>query len=259
MPGVFIPGDSGAVVWPRARLGHRPCVIPEPVLEWLSVRVAIEVPNDDVAAVPTPRQLALLRHVPESAMRHEGPNLNRRDWLVECVPHGEAVAAIRAWHYSHSAPNTGQAHGLFARDGAPFSAIVGAALWLPPTRRAAEKVAGESWRGVLSLSRLAVDPALPRNAASFLLAGSMRLLDRDRWPVLLTFADSQQGHTGAIYKATGWTLDGLSSSGSYWVRDGVQVGRKRGKRNIRAADLRADGYTEVRSEKLRYVHRRTAA
>lgn len=192
-------------------------------------------------------------------MRHAGDNLRRADWAVERIPHGEALAAIRRWHYSKSGPNTGQTFGLFPADSSP-SMLYGAALWLPPTRRAAEAVAGEDWRGVLSLSRLAVDPDMPRNAASFLLARSMRLLDRQRWPVLLTYADGAQGHTGAIYRATGWTFDCATSSGTYFVhaQTGEQVGRKRGKRNIPVADLRSAGYREVRSEKLRFVHRAEA-
>jgi hypothetical protein len=192
-------------------------------------------------------------------MRHPGENLRRADWLVERVAYGEAVAAIHAWHYSHSAPNTGQTFGLYRRADLPLPPLMGAALWLPPTRRAAEAVAGDEWGGVLSLSRLAVSPDAPRNAASFLLATSMRLLDRGRWPVLLTYADTHQGHTGAIYKATGWELDAVTSAGSYFVKDGRQVGRKRGKRNIPAAELRAEGYVEIRSDKLRFVHRRAAA
>lgn len=193
-------------------------------------------------------------------MKHSGANLSRRDWLVERVPHGEAMAAIVRWHYSRSGPNTGQTFGLFDRDAYPMTPIAGAALWLPPTRRAAEAVAGEDWQGVLALSRLAVDPELPRNAASFLLAASMRCLDRTQWPTLLTYADTAQGHTGAIYLATGWTLDAKVNSGAYFVHTvtGKQVGRKRGKRNIPVADLRAAGYKEIRSEKLRFVHRKAA-
>lgn len=191
-------------------------------------------------------------------MRHPGANLNRKDWIVERVAHGEAVAAIVAWHYSRSAPNTGQTFGMYRRDELALAPLAGVALWLPPTRRAGEAVAGEDWAGVLSLSRLAVSPDAPRNAASFLLAASMRLLDRDRWPVLLTYADTQQGHTGAIYKATGWTLDAISTTGSYFIKDGRQVGRKRGKRNIPVAQLRAEGYQEIKSDKLRFVHRRAA-
>lgn len=192
--------------------------------------------------------------------RHEGENLSRKDWLVERVPHGEASAVIVRWHYSKSGPNTGQTFGLFRRDSYPMASLSGAALWLPPTRRAAEAVAGDEWRGVLSLSRLAVDPALPRNAASFLLAASMRLLDRKAWPTLLTYADTRHGHTGAIYLATGWTLDARVNSGAYFVHEatGKQVGRKRGKRNIPVAELRAAGYGEVRSDKLRFVHRKAA-
>jgi hypothetical protein len=189
-------------------------------------------------------------------MKHDGENLRRRDYTVERIPHGEAVAVIRAWHYSRSTPNTGQTFGLFHCEDYQLS---GAALWLPPTRRAAEKVAGDAWEGVLSLSRLAVDPELPRNAASFLLAASMRLLDRDRWPVLLTYADTRHGHTGAIYLATGWTLDGESTTGSYWVTPaGKQIGRKRGRRNLTAAELLQAGCVEHRSTKLRFVHRSAA-
>lgn len=188
-------------------------------------------------------------------MKHPGDNLKRSDWLVERVAHSEAVAAIHDWHYSHSAPNTGQTFGLYLRATLPLAPLMGTTLWLPPTRRAAEAVAGTDWRGVLSLSRLAVSPDAPRNAATFLLAASMRLLDRARWPVLLTYADTHQGHTGAIYKATGWELDAVTSAGSYFVRDGRQVGRKRGSRNIPVAQLRAEGYVEVKADKLRFVHR----
>lgn len=191
-------------------------------------------------------------------MKHPGDNLRRAEWNVERIPHGEAVAAIHAWHYSHSAPNTGQTFGLFHK-GEGMSPLLGAALWLPPTRRAAEAVAGEAWGGVLSLSRLVVAPEAPRNAATFLLSASMRLLDRGRWPVLLTYADTHQGHTGAIYKATGWRLDAITNAGSYFVKDGRQVGRKRGSRNIPIAQLRADGYVEVKADKLRFVHRKDAA
>lgn len=193
-------------------------------------------------------------------MRHPGENLSRQDWLVERVPHGEAVAVIYQWHYSQSAPNTGQTHGLYRRAEYPLAELEGAALWLPPTKRAAEAIAGADWQSVLSLSRLVVSPSAPRNAASFLLARSMRLIDRERWPILLTYADTRHGHTGAIYKATGWVLDAVTNTGSYFVSEsGRQVGRKRGKRNLSAASLRAEGYVEHRSDKLRFVHRGTAA
>lgn len=185
------------------------------------------------------------------------PRLRRRDWRVDSCPHAEAVALCRAHHYTAGAPNTGQTHGLYPVDGWPLVAPIGAALWLPPTRTAAEHVAGEHWRGVLALSRLVVIPTAPRNAASFLLAASMRLLDRTRWPVLVTYADTRLGHTGAIYKATGWTEEGPTAAGGTWTHHttGEQRGRKRGPRNLTAAELTAAGYHRTAAPKLRFTHR----
>jgi hypothetical protein len=89
---------------------------------------------------------------------------------------------------------------------------------MPPTKVAAESVAGEGWRGVLCLSRLVILPGEPTNAASLLLGAAMRLVAADpRWHTLLTYADTRQGHTGAIYRATNWEYVGLRPGGSAWV------------------------------------------
>jgi hypothetical protein len=89
----------------------------------------------------------------------------------------------------------------------------------------------------------------------------MRQIDRRRWPVLLTYADTLHGHTGAIYLATGWERDAVVSTGSYFRHTvtGEQVGRKRGGRNIPTAELIQAGYREFRGDKVRFVHRRVAA
>ena len=137
----------------------------------------------------------------------------------------------------------------------------GAALWIPPTRSAAEALltngrGDDDWQGVLSLSRLVVDPALPPNAASVLLGRSMRLIDRTRWHTLVTYADTNQGHTGAIYRATNWTCDGPVPAGDVWVNQiGEQRGRKRGGRTMTAAQMEAAGFTrQPAAPKIRFVH-----
>lgn len=164
------------------------------------------------------------------------------------------MAAIERWHYAGGAPNTSVArHGLFYRDG---QQVHGVALWLPPTMPAALKVCRDyPWTGVLSLSRFACSPVLPTNAASSLLGASMRMIDRRRWPVLLTYADTNQGHTGAIYRATNWLHDGETPAGDTWTLDGRQVSRKRGPRNLTVSELRAMGATKnPAAVKHRFVH-----
>ncbi len=185
------------------------------------------------------------------------------DWEVRGIPdHGEAVCLVRAWHYSKSAPNTSvYRHGIYRAGVVLHGMAHGAAIWLPPTRRAAESVAGEDWSGVLSLSRLVCDPTLPPNAASFLLGRSMRLIDRGRWPVLLTYADTALGHTGAIYKATNWVEIGSVAAGDTWVgRSGEQRGRKRGGRNYSVAEMKALGFSKRPGlPKIKFVHDRRSA
>jgi hypothetical protein len=181
------------------------------------------------------------------------PKLRKAEWIVTHAEHPEAVAFIERTHYAGGAPNTAVArHALRPRGS---SEIKGVALWLPPTKPAAVSVAGESWRGVLALSRLCVADDVPKNGASFLLGASMAMLDRDRWPVLLTYADTALGHTGGIYKATNWRCLGEVPGADNWIDSaGIRRGRKRGGRNYSAMEMRELGYTRLPSRpKIKFV------
>lgn len=81
---------------------------------------------------------------------------------------------------------------------------------------------------MLGLSRLAIAPGVPKNAASFLLMRSVRLVWQDkRWNALLTFADEWQAHEGRIYKVCGWTSLGRTKPTDKWVDStGRQVSLK---------------------------------
>lgn len=182
--------------------------------------------------------------------------LRRTDWSVNTIPtHGEAARLIREWHYSKSVANTSTfRHGLYPAG--LLTQCHGVALWIPPTATAARSIAGDDWRGVLSLSRLVVSPDVPANGASFLLGRSMALIDRNRWPVFVTYADTNQGHTGAIYKATNWRCDGPVAAGDVWqMPDGSLCGRKRGGHTYTSADMIAMGAVRrPSSPKIRFVH-----
>lgn len=183
-------------------------------------------------------------------------HLRRRDWRIESTTQTEAREFIEKVHYAGGCPNTSVArHALRHVDG---GAIQGVALWLPPTRRAAESVAPENPRGVLSLSRLCVAEGMPTNAASFLLGASMRLLDRTTWPTLLTYADTREGHTGAIYRATNWECLGEVRGSDAWEHrlTGERRGRKRGKRNFTVVEMVEMGFVRLPTmPKIKFVHR----
>jgi hypothetical protein len=137
--------------------------------------------------------------------------LRKADWWVRPGLSWEVRQLVQDWHYSKDfAGSSGVMHVLTRRDEV-WGRAWGAAIWYPA-------VYAIRRYGVLplQLSRLVVIPDAPKNAASYLMRRSMDLVDRATWPVLLTYADTGQGHTGAIYRATGWTEDGQGGGWNYY-------------------------------------------
>jgi hypothetical protein len=156
---------------------------------------------------------------------HEG-KLRAKDYDVRDVAAREAREFVAAHHYSKGCSNTRvYSHGLYRCGEAD---LLGVAIWLPPTKVAAQSVNREAWQKVLSLTRLAVRADVPSNAASFLMARSIKLIRQDgRFVSLVTYADDFMGHTGAIYRATNWTYVGQMKGSPRWEdADGRQVARK---------------------------------
>lgn len=152
--------------------------------------------------------------------------LRASDYEIRDVSPADARAFIVAHHYSGGCSNTRvYAHGLFRR-GEPE--ILGVAIWLPPTKVAAQSVNAAQWRRVLSLTRLAVHSDVPSNAASYLMSRSIRLIQQDgRFVSLVTYADEFMGHTGAIYRASNWDYVGFMKGSDRWEdSDGRQVAKK---------------------------------
>jgi hypothetical protein len=166
--------------------------------------------------------------------------------MVETVPLGSCHRLVAAEHYSGGGANTATyRHGLMRRDD-PLT-VRGIAWWLPPTRSAAEASWDGPWQQVLALSRLAIEPDVPRNGASFLLAASVRQIKADgRFRCLVTYADEWQGHTGAIYRAANWEYVGLTAPEAVWIDGkGRMVARKAGPRTRTVAEMETLGYYMV--------------
>ncbi len=163
--------------------------------------------------------------------------IKRSEWEVDSVPLETAREMVSRYHYARGGSNTRvYTHGLFKRGDWLAPQCYGVAWWIPPTKAAAEATC-KNWQGVLSLSRLAIHPAAPKNAASFLIGASVRMIDRERWPCLVTYADEWQGHTGQIYKATNWTEAGRTKPEATYTLHGQMVSRKSGPRTLTHAQM----------------------
>jgi len=176
--------------------------------------------------------------------------LRKNEWVVVPIDIDTARTLVEDFHYAKSATNTRvYTHGLF-RKGEEFwaSNCLGVAWWLPPTKNAAIATWKGEWRKVLSLTRLAISPDVPKNGASFLLSQSIKLIDREKWHCLVTYADTWRKHTGAIYKATNWEYMGETKpSPVFQNEEGKMMGRKRGGKNLTSLEMKEMGFVAVGS------------
>lgn len=175
--------------------------------------------------------------------------LKKSEWIVKPISIGTAYKLIKHFHYAGSATKTGvYVHGLFkVGEEYPESKCKGVAWWLPPTKNAAIATYPEGeWTKVLSLTRLVIAPDVPKNACSFLLSRSMKMIHSKTWECLVTYADTWQEHTGTIYKATNWEYMGLTKpSAVFQDEDGKMMGKKRGARNLTTQEMNLNGFEEV--------------
>jgi hypothetical protein len=118
-------------------------------------------------------------------------------------------------------------------------ALVAAYSWQPPPPGAAKAICPEAPQGVLALSRMVAVPRDQRklNHVSRPLRRQMRrLIDRSRWPVLVTYSDEGQGHTGHVYKCSGWQPTSRECVPVFETVNGARASRyangKTGKRTL---------------------------
>lgn len=114
-----------------------------------------------------------------------------------------AATTVVEWHYLHRRPPISHAFGLFA-DGR----LVGVVTFGTPASRQLQISACRSDpAAVLELNRLWVHDDMPRNSESWFVSRALKLLPP---AIVVSYADTAQGHVGYIYRAlsfryAGWT------------------------------------------------------
>lgn len=102
-----------------------------------------------------------------------------------------------------------------------------------------------------------------KNDASFLVSHAIRLLKKHGNFIIVSFADTDQGHEGTVYKACNFTYCGMSAKRTDWKVRGMEhlhgqtiADEFRGVKN-RAEAMRKkygdDFYLKQRSRKHRYI------
>lgn len=134
-------------------------------------------------------------------------------WLVR-IGFDLAKKLNRLWHSRLPRFGTGFVRAQpFLCYAAEFQGVYyGVAIWSNPVAR---NLPQQEW---LELRRLAIAPDAPRNLASRMLGVMRRLIQEERPDVkrLVSYQD-MDAHTGAIYRAAGWTPTRMNMDGN-WTR-----------------------------------------
>lgn len=181
--------------------------------------------------------------------------LRKQDWEVRMVELYIMQKLVTKYHYARGGSNTATyRHGLFKKAD-PHQTCMGIAWWIPPTKSAALATYPKMWQGVLALSRLVVAPGVPKNACTFLLSRSMAMIDRKRWPCLVTYADEWQEHTGTIYRAANWTYVGKTKPEATFIQNGRMLARKAGPKTRTKQEMETLGASMIgKFSKHKFIH-----
>ena len=184
------------------------------------------------------------RHQPNSSLR------------IEQINAQEAIPWMLAKHYAKRLCPVSYAFGAF--DGERMVGIV--TYGTPASSPLRQGVCGKNWEDrVIELNRLCCESKA--NLASQLVGQSLRMLPKPS--IVVSYADTAQGHVGYVYQACNFIYTGLSAKRTDWKIKGREhlhgatvADESRGQEN-RAEWMRekygSDFYLEERPRKHRYV------
>lgn len=144
-------------------------------------------------------------------------------YRVEAIDSKVAQALVVENHYLHRRAQCMFAFGLLQGD-----ELIGCVIWgKPASPWPCRGICGPEEAGhVLELTRLWIDDKSVKNAESFLIASSIKMLP-EKYDILLSYAEIQQGHVGVVYQATNWLFTGMSDKHLEWWLDGKPLKHSR--------------------------------
>jgi hypothetical protein len=150
----------------------------------------------------------------------------------------EAVPWILQKHYAKRLPSISYAFGLYVDN-----ELMGIVTYgIPASNALCEGVCGaENKSLVIELNRLCLQNNT-KNEASFLVANSIKLLPKPM--VIVSYADTAQGHVGYVYQATNFLFTGTTKE-----RTDMFAGEGKHSRHATDPSIR-----QFRSAKHRYIY-----
>jgi len=138
--------------------------------------------------------------------------LKLRDFRVELIDYANAKNKIIKNHYTHTCPKPKFSFGL-VHNGFSYGIVI----FSMPSRQNIAASLGYENGDVLELSRMFIHEGMPKNSGSYLIAKTIKYLKGfSKYKAVVTYADSTEGHTGTLYKASNFLEAGVSRANYHY-------------------------------------------
>jgi len=131
----------------------------------------------------------------------------KEKYYIDSVDYSTAMAIIKKYHYLHRVAPCSKAFGLFEKG---TKKVVGVITYgVSSSSTLLKGICGEDeMNNVYELTRLWIKDGTPKNAESFLIGNTLRLLDKE---IIVSFSEKERGHVGTVYQASNFYYCGLSA------------------------------------------------
>lgn len=162
--------------------------------------------------------------------------------MVRIIDYRTAIEFLLPRHYSGRKPQIKWAFGYYQEDKLVSVISIGK----PASNALCKGVCGEKFSSnVYELNRICVDGAMDISLSCF-VAQVLKELKKENI-ILISYADTDMGHIGTIYKATNWLYTGQTKERTDKWTEGNRHSRHYNKK------LKEE-YRKVRSAKHRYIY-----
>lgn len=188
-----------------------------------------------------------------------GKGFNFTDIVIKSTPINQYVNFLNNYHYLGAGGRRGYALGAYLSGRLIAVAVIGSI-----TRAEMAKKQGLEPKQVRELARLCIHPDYhKKNFSTWFLSRVIKQYKQECQDIklIISFADTTQGHEGTVYKAANWQYDGKTGRSFHYIDDSgntihkktvYDLARKAGKKEAEYAQ--AIGYKKVRHlPKKRYL------
>jgi hypothetical protein len=142
-------------------------------------------------------------------------SMMKADFNIQPIPSQETWEWLLKKHYAHRIPSISYAFGLYENN-----VLCGVCTFgTPSSAPLREGIAGKSYiNNVIELNRLVVE-SRELNITSWFVS---RCLKSFKYKIVISYADTEQGHVGKIYQACNFLYTGLSAKRTDWKVNGME-------------------------------------